>query len=154
MTLLLLLFLVLVLGGLLGLHRSDRLQLHQHQWYGHSFGLLCWMACLGNRLRSFCHFWGCTKILHLYSLLIMRAREFQKKHLLLLYWLCQTLWLCGSQQTVENSSRDGNTRPPDLSLEKSVCRSRSNSLQWAWNNRQAPNQKRSMSRLYIVTLLI
>ena len=35
--------------------------------------------------------------------------------------------LCGSQQTVENSSRDGNTRPPDLPLEKSVCRSRSNS---------------------------
>ena len=36
-------------------------------------------------------------------------------------------WLCGSQQTVENSSRDGNTRPPDLPLEKSECRSRSNS---------------------------
>ena len=35
--------------------------------------------------------------------------------------------LCGSQKTVENSSRDGNTRPPDLPLEKSVCRSRSNS---------------------------
>ena len=30
--------------------------------------------------------------------------------------------LCGSQQTVENSSR-----PPDLPPEKSVCRSRSNS---------------------------
>ena len=28
---------------------------------------------------------------------------------------------------LENSSRDGNTRPPDPSLEKSVCRSRSNS---------------------------
>ena len=28
---------------------------------------------------------------------------------------------------LENSSRDGNTRPPDLSLEKSVCRLRSNS---------------------------
>ena len=27
----------------------------------------------------------------------------------------------------ENSERDGNTRPPDLPLEKSVCRSRSNS---------------------------
>ena len=27
------------------------------------------------------------------------------------------------QQTVENSSRDGNTRPPDRPLEKSVCRS-------------------------------
>ena len=35
--------------------------------------------------------------------------------------------LCGSQYTVENSSRDGNTRPPDLPLEKSVCRSGSNS---------------------------
>ena len=35
--------------------------------------------------------------------------------------------LCGSQQTVENSSRDGNTRPPYLPPEKSVCRSRSNS---------------------------
>ena len=28
---------------------------------------------------------------------------------------------------VENSSRDGNTRPPDLPPERSVCRSRSNS---------------------------
>ena len=35
--------------------------------------------------------------------------------------------LCGSQQTLENSSRDGNTRPPDLPPEKSVCRSGSNS---------------------------
>ena len=35
--------------------------------------------------------------------------------------------MCGSQQTVENSERDRNTRPPDLTLEKSVCRSGSNS---------------------------
>ena len=34
---------------------------------------------------------------------------------------------CGPQQTVENSERDGNTRPPDLPLEKTVCRSGSNS---------------------------
>ena len=54
-----------------------------------------------------------------------KAREFQKNILFLLYWLCQSLWLCGSQQTVENSSRDGNTRPPDLPPEKPVCRSRS-----------------------------
>ena len=27
---------------------------------------------------------------------------------------------------LKNSSRDGNTRPPDLPLDKSVCRSRSN----------------------------
>ena len=50
--------------------------------------------------------------------------------------------------------RDGNTRPPDLPLEKSVCRSGSNSYNWTWNGRLAPNRKRSMSRLYIVTLLI
>ena len=37
------------------------------------------------------------------------------------------LWLCGSQKTVENSSRDGNTRPPDLPSEKSVYRLGSNS---------------------------
>ena len=36
-------------------------------------------------------------------------------------------WVCGSQETVENSERDGNTRPPDLPPEKSVCRSRRNS---------------------------
>ena len=30
---------------------------------------------------------------------------------------------CRSQQTVENSSRDGHTRPPDLPLEKPICRS-------------------------------
>ena len=34
--------------------------------------------------------------------------------------------LCGSQYTVEDSERDGNTRPPDLPAEKSVCRSGSN----------------------------
>ena len=58
---------------------------------------------------------------------IIIAREFQKKHLFLFYWLCPSFWLCGSQQPVENSSRDGNTRPPDLPLEKPVCRSGSNS---------------------------
>ena len=36
--------------------------------------------------------------------------------------LHQSLWLCRSQQTVENSSRDGNTRPPDLPLEKATVR--------------------------------
>ena len=62
--------------------------------------------------------------------------------------------LCRSQYTVENSERDGNTRPPDLPLEKSVCRSGSNSSNWTWNNRLVPNRKRSTSRLYIVTLFI
>ena len=34
--------------------------------------------------------------------------------------------LCGSQQTVENSSRDGKIKPPYLPPEKSIFRSRSN----------------------------
>ena len=55
---------------------------------------------------------------------------------------------------LENSERDGHTRPPDLPLEKSVCRSGSNSSNWTWNNKLVPNRKRSTSRLYIVTLLI
>ena len=56
-----------------------------------------------------------------------KRKRVPEKHLLLLYWPCQSLWPCGSQQTVENSERDGNTRPPDLFPEKSVCRSGSNS---------------------------
>ena len=34
---------------------------------------------------------------------------------------------CVNDNRLENSERDGNTRPPDLPLEKSVCRSGSNS---------------------------
>ena len=58
---------------------------------------------------------------------IIEKARVPEKHLFLLYWLYQSLWLCGSPQTVENSERDGNTRPPDLPLEKFVCRSGSNS---------------------------
>ena len=43
-----------------------------------------------------------------------------EKHLLLLYWLHQSLWLSGSKQILENSERDGNTRPPELPPEKCV----------------------------------
>ena len=50
--------------------------------------------------------------------------------------------------------RDGNTRPPYLPPEKSVCRSRSNGYNQTWNNRLVLNWERSTSRLYIVTLLM
>ena len=82
-----------------------------------------------------------------------KSKRIPEKHLLLLYWLCQTLWLCKSQHTLENSSRDGNTRPPYLPPEKPECRSRSNSSNQTRNNRLVQNWKRSTSRLY-VTLLI
>ena len=49
-----------------------------------------------------------------------KSMKIPEKHLFLLYWLHQSLWHCGSQQTVENSSRDEKTRPPDLPPETSV----------------------------------
>ena len=39
-----------------------------------------------------------------------KSKRVPEKHLLLLYWLSQSLSLCRSQQTVENSHRDDNTR--------------------------------------------
>ena len=56
--------------------------------------------------------------------IIEKARESQK-HIYFCFIDYAKAFYCGSQQTVENSSRDGNTRPPDLPPEKSVCRSRS-----------------------------
>ena len=55
-----------------------------------------------------------------------KSKRLPEEHLLLL-WLHQSLWLCGSQQAMENSSEDGNTRPPYLPPDKTVCKSRSNS---------------------------
>ena len=55
-----------------------------------------------------------------------KAREFQKNIISALLTMPKplTVWITA---TVENSERDGNTRLPDLPLEKSVCRSASNS---------------------------
>jgi len=78
---------------------------------------------------------------------------YPEKHLFLLYWLCQSLW-CVDHNKLWKMRKDGHTRPPDLPLEKPVCRSGSNNLNWTWNNRLVPNRKGSMSRLYIVILLI
>ena len=71
--------------------------------------------------------WGARNQIANICWMIKKSRRVPEKHLLLLYWLHQSLWLCGSQETVGNSSRDGNTRSPDLPPEKSECRSRSNS---------------------------
>ena len=49
------LFWVLVLKGLVGLHKTVQLQLLQHYWSEYRLGLLWyWMVCLGNEQRSFC----------------------------------------------------------------------------------------------------
>ena len=59
------LFGVLVLEGLIDLHRTVQLQFLQHYWSGHRLGLLWyWMVCLVNEQRSFCCFWDCIEVLH------------------------------------------------------------------------------------------
>ena len=56
---------VLVLKGLVGLHRTIQLQLPQDDWLGHRLGLLWyWMVCLGKEERSFCRFGDCIQVVH------------------------------------------------------------------------------------------
>ena len=51
-----------------------------------------------------------------------KAREFQKN--IYFYFIDYAkAFDCVDHNKLENSERDGNTRPPDLPLEKSVCRS-------------------------------
>ena len=58
--------------------------------------------------------------------IIEKAREFQKN-----MYFCfidyTKAFDCVDHNKLENSERDGNTRPPDLPLEKPICRSGSNS---------------------------
>ena len=58
--------------------------------------------------------------------IIDKAREFQKN-----IYFCfidyAKAFDCVDHNKLENSERDGNTRPPDLPPEKSLCRSGSNS---------------------------
>ena len=57
--------------------------------------------------------------------IIKKAREFEKNICFIDY--AKAFDCVDHKKTVENSERDGNTRPPYLPLEKSVCKSRSNS---------------------------
>ena len=58
--------------------------------------------------------------------IIKKAREFQKN--IYFSFIDYTKAFDGvDHNKLENSERDGNTRPPDLPLEKFVCRSGSNS---------------------------
>ena len=55
-----------------------------------------------------------------------KAREFQKNIYFCFIDYAKT-FDCVDHNKLENFERDGNTRPPDLPLEKSVCRSGNNS---------------------------
>ena len=58
--------------------------------------------------------------------IIKKAREFQKNVYFYLIDYAKD-FDCVDHNKLENSERDGNTRPPDPPLEKPVCRSGSNS---------------------------
>ena len=58
--------------------------------------------------------------------IIKKAREFQK-NIYFCFIAYAKAFDCVDHSKLEKSERDGNTRPPDLPLEKSVCRSGSNS---------------------------
>ena len=55
-----------------------------------------------------------------------KAREFHKN---IYFWFIDyaKAFDCVDHNKLENSERDGNTRPPDLPLEKPICRSGGNS---------------------------
>ena len=55
-----------------------------------------------------------------------KAREFQK-HIYFCFIDCAKAFDCVDPNILWKILKDGNTRPPDLPLEKSVCRSGSNS---------------------------
>jgi len=57
----------------------------------------------------------------------LKKQESSRKNIYFCFIKYAKAFDCGSQQIVENSSRDGNTRPPYLRPEKSVSRSRSKS---------------------------
>ena len=56
-----------------------------------------------------------------------KSREFQKNIYFCFIDYVKVIDCEDHKKIVENSSRDGNTRPPYLSPEKLVCRSRNNS---------------------------
>ena len=58
--------------------------------------------------------------------IIEKAREFQKNIYFCFIDYAKT-FDCVDHNKPENSERDGNTRPPDVPLEKPICRSGSNS---------------------------
>ena len=61
--------------------------------------------------------------------IIQKVREFLK-NIYFCFIDSTKAFTCVDHHKLENSEREGDTRPPDLPLEKSVCRSRSNFYNW------------------------
>ena len=82
--------------------------------------------------------------------IIKKARKFQKNIYFCFIDYTKAFNCVDHNKLWKIIPKDGNTRPPYLPPEESVCRSRSNSYNCTWNNRLVPNQERSAS----VNLLI
>ena len=74
----------------------------------------------------------------------LKKQESSRKTSTSALWTTAKPLMCRSQQTAENSSRDGNTRPPYLSPDKPVCRSKSSQTR---NNELIRNCERSRSKV-------
>ena len=76
--------------------------------------------CVGTQTAS------TTGVMTLSESCIEKAREFQKNIYFCFIDYARAFHRVDHNK-LENSERDGITRPPDLPLEKPICRSRSNS---------------------------
>ena len=92
-------------------------------WFCPDLGQL-WCCCFWTYIYTHIYFFSFISAIICW--IIEKAREFQKN-----IYFCfidyAKAFDCVDHNRLENSSRDGNTRPPDLPLEKFVCRSGSNS---------------------------
>ena len=87
--------------------------------------------------------------------IIEKARQFKKKKKIYLWFIDYTkAFHFVDHNKLGNSSRDGDTRPPDLPPVRPICRLRHDSYNQTWNDRLDQNWEKNTSRLYIVTLLI
>ena len=75
--------------------------------------------------------------------IMAKAREFQKN-----IYFCfidyDKAFDCVDHNELWKILKDGNTRPPDMPLEKYVYRSGSSSQNWTWNNRLVPNSVKAV----------
>ena len=80
-----------------------------------------------------------------------KSKRVPEKHLFLLYWLCQRLW--PNHNKLWKILKEMGI-PHHFTCLLRNASDKATVRTCAWNNRLVPNWKRSMTRLYIVTLLI
>ena len=119
-------FWVLVLEGLVGHHRPFNFSFFSIPGWGIDLDYCDseWSALERNRGHSVI----CTQVQRSncqHPLDHGKSKRVPEKHLCFIDYA--KAFDCVDHNKLENSERDGNTRPPDLPLEKFVCRSGSNS---------------------------